>query len=81
MDKFSGMELVQGSGSPLAEGRFAMHEKSKCIYHVFDEDGVELAAFEYEDGNAESQDKALEDALEVVTPHERVLQIIAAKSR
>ena len=86
MDEFLSMELVMGSGSPLAEGRFVMHEKSAHKYHVFGEDendsgkAIKLASFEYENGNEESNDKAFDDALEVVFPHEKTLQMIEAKN-
>lgn len=65
MDKFSGMRFVCG-GAPIMEDRFVVQKETRYI--VFNDDGVELADFEYEDGNDKSEDKALEDALSVCMP-------------
>lgn len=67
MDRFSGMRFVCG-GSPIMEDRFVVQEKTKNRYLVFNDDSVELAVFEYKDGNDQSKDKALEDALSVCMP-------------
>lgn len=76
--KFAGMKLVSG-GSPLGEGRFAMQSETECKFYVFDEGGAEIASFAYVAGDVESEDKALEDALEVVTPDDKTLAAIEKK--
>jgi len=48
------------------EDRFVVQKETR--YLVLNDDGVELAAFEYEDGNEKIKDKALEDALSVCMP-------------
>lgn len=78
IQKFSGMKLVSG-GSPLGEDRTAVHSKSECKYYVFDENGAEIASFSYVAGDAESEDKAWEDALEVVSPDEKTFAAIEKK--
>lgn len=65
MDRFSNMRFVCG-GSPIMEDRFVVQKETS--YLVLNDDGMELAAFEYEDSNEESKDKALEDALSVCMP-------------
>jgi hypothetical protein len=68
-EDFSGdLDNVAGGCSPLSEGRFLAREKSKCKYFVFNEAEEVIASFPYIEGDAESAERAFDDALDVVYP-------------